>query len=215
MPVYNGERFVAAALRSVLAQSYPISDVVVVDDGSQDASAQVAEDVGARVRVVRRAHAGIGAARSEAMSLVRGEFIVPLDADDLLTAASVECRIDVLLIQPEVDIVYGQVRHFAECEAGRPLALDQPQPAHVPDGMLIRRTGFERVGPFAAGLRMAEALDWVLRARERGLREVTVREHVLWRRVHGANNSLAQRASMSEFPRTLKASLDRRRAMGR
>jgi len=214
VPVYNGERFVAAALRSVLAQSYPIGDVVVVDDGSQDASAQVAQDVGPPVRVVRRPHAGIGAARSEAMSLVRGEFIVPLDADDLLTAASVECRIDVLLIQPEVDIVYGQVRHFGECEGGRPLALDQPQPAHVPDGMLIRRTGFERVGPFAAGLRTAEALDWLLRARERGLCEVTVRDHMLWRRVHGANNSLAQRASLSEFPRTLKASLDRRRASG-
>lgn len=73
LPAYNGERFVAAALRSALAQSHPVGDVVVVDDGSDDASAAAARAVGPPVRVVRRPHAGVGAARSHAMSLVRGE----------------------------------------------------------------------------------------------------------------------------------------------
>ncbi|MGO9751518.1 MAG: glycosyltransferase family 2 protein [Solirubrobacteraceae bacterium] len=96
VPVYNGERFVAAAVRSVLAQSHPVGDVVVVDDGSDDASAAVASGVGPPVRVVRQPHAGIGAARSHAVSLVRGEFIVLLDADDLLTPRSVEARLRAL-----------------------------------------------------------------------------------------------------------------------
>jgi glycosyltransferase involved in cell wall biosynthesis len=212
VPVFNAERFIGHALRSVLAQSYAVGDVVVVDDGSEDASAQVALDVGPPVRVVRRPHAGIGAARSHAMSLVRGEFIVPLDADDLLTPQSIGSRVEVLLASPDIDIVYGHVRHFAECLDGLPLALDLTKPAHVPDGMLIRRTAYERVGAFSPALRVAEALDWVLRAKETGLGEETVPEHVLWRRVHRTNNSLTERRSLNEFPRVLKASLDRRRA---
>jgi GT2 family glycosyltransferase len=215
VPVFNGERFVAETLRSVLAQSYPVSDVVVLDDGSDDLSAEVARRCGSPVRVVRRPHAGIGAARSEAMRLVRGEVIMPLDSDDLLTGDSVECRVRALAAQPELELVFGHVQHFSECVAGVPVALDQPQAAHVPGGMLIRRESYERVGGFATGLRVGEALDWMLRAREVGLRELTVAEQVLWRRVHGTNNSVTQREALTEFPRALKASLDRRRAGGR
>ena len=212
IPVYNGERFLTATLRSVLAQSHPVADAVVVDDGSDDASAEIAREFGAPVRVVRRPHRGIGATRTEAIELVRGEVVVPLDADDLLTPRSIEARMELLHADPGVDVVYGHVRSFTECVGDRPVALDQPRPAHVPDAMLIRRATFERVGPFAAGLRVAEGLDWLLRARELGITEATVSEQVLWRRVHGANNSLTARDSMSEFPRALKASLDRRRA---
>lgn len=215
VPVFNGERFVEDALRSVLAQTYAVSDVVVVDDGSDDMSADVARSVGPPVRVVRRPHAGIGSARSEAMKLVRGDVIMPLDADDLLTADSVESRVRVLAAQPAFELVFGHVRHFAECAAGAPVALDQPQPAHVTGGMLIRRESYERVGPFATGLRVAEALDWLLRAREVGLRELTVPEQVLWRRVHARNNSVTERDALHEFPHALKASLDRRRARSR
>lgn len=212
VPVYNRERFLTEALTSVLEQTYPVSDVVVVDDGSDDASAAIAEAIGPPVRVVRRDHAGIGPTRTHAMSIVRGEFIVPLDSDDLLTRRSIESRIEVLLSRPEIDIVYGQVRKFATCVDGEPIALDDALPAHVPNGMLVRRTAFDRVGPFASGFTVAECLDWVLRAHELGVGEVTVDEHVLWRRVHASNNSITNRDSIREFTHVLKASLDRRRA---
>jgi glycosyltransferase involved in cell wall biosynthesis len=212
LPVYNGERFLAAAIKSVIAQSYPVNDIVVVDDGSDDASRAVARDIGPPVRVVRQSHAGAGVARSRAVSLVRGEFIVMLDADDLLTRRSVESRMQVVRAHADVDIVYGQIRRFAECLDGQPVPLDDPRPAHLPGAMLVRRTGFDRVGPFAAGLRVADGLDWLLRAHEIGLREVTVEEQVQWRRIHGANNSLTQRDALHELPRVVKASLDRRRS---
>ncbi len=214
IPVYNRAEFLEATLRSVLEQTHPVADVVVVDDGSQDASATLAVTVGPPVRVVRQPHSGIGAARSRAIGLLQAEYVVPLDSDDLLTPRSIEARIDVLLGRPEIDVVFGQVRSFAECLAGQPVALDQCKPARVPDSMLIRRSAFERVGAFDHDLRVAETLDWMLRAREAGLREATVPEQVLWRRVHGANNSLIERPSIGEFPRVLKAALDRRRAGG-
>jgi glycosyltransferase involved in cell wall biosynthesis len=212
MPVFNGERFVADALRSVLAQRYPVDAVVVVDDGSRDGSVSVASQLGPPVRVVPRAHAGVGAARSHAARLLRTDVLVVMDADDLLTPWSVDSRMRVLSARPEVDIVFGQVRSFSECRDGRPLAVDEPRPGHTVGAMLIRRVAFERVGPFTAGLHVAEGLDWLLRAHELGLVEATVNDQVLWRRVHDTNNSLAERRSLNEFPRVLKASLDRRRA---
>jgi hypothetical protein len=78
--------------------------------------------------------------------------------------------------------------------------------------MLLRRDAFARVGPFTDG-RVTDGLDWLLRSREVGLVEHTVSEQVTWRRIHGANNSLTQREALGEFPRALKASLDRRRGL--
>ena len=212
LPVYNGERYLAAALESVVRQTHPVVDVVVADDGSDDASRQVALDAGPPVRVLTLLHVGAGAARTEAVRCVRGEFVVVLDADDLLTPDSVASRVELIAARPDVDIVYGQIRCFIECADGEPIPLDDPKPGHVPGAMLIRRSAFERVGPFASGVQVSEGLDWLLRAHEAGLREATVDTLVQWRRVHGANNSLAHRDSRQEMTRTLKLSLDRRRA---
>jgi glycosyltransferase involved in cell wall biosynthesis len=211
IPAYNRERLLAATLRSVLEQSHPVTDVVVVDDGSTDGTVAVAVEAGLPVRVVRRPHAGPGATRSLAMSQVQGDVLMPLDADDLLTARSIECRIAVLRSRPQTDVVFGHERRFSACGADGPVALDEPHPAYVPNAMLIRRSAYERVGPFAPDLRVAETLDWMLRARETGLNEVIVPDQVVWRRIHDANSSLIERESFGELAQVLKTSLDRRR----
>lgn len=212
LPVYNGERHLASALRSILEQTYPVCDVVVADDGSEDTTRHVALAVGPPVRLLALPHRGVGPARTEAVRSTHGEFVVLMDGDDLLTRDSIGCRMEVLADRPDVDIVYGHIRNFSECAAGRPIPLDEPRPAHVPGAMLVRRSAFDRVGPFASGLQVSEGLDWLLRAHEAGLREATVDRLVQWRRVHGANNSVAHRHSRQEMARVLKRSLDRRRA---
>ncbi len=213
IPAYNAAAYLAAALRSVLAQSMPVDDVVVVDDGSSDDSEALAAAFGPLVRVVCQPHLGVGAARSRAVEAVRGELIVLLDADDLLTERSVASRVGVMQARREVDLVFGQVRSFGAIDAAGPLGIDESQSARVAGSMLVRRAAYERVGGFRPGVR-AEGLDWLLRAQELGLVSATVDEQVLWRRVHGANSSSGERRPVDEFPRLLKASLDRRRAAG-
>jgi glycosyltransferase involved in cell wall biosynthesis len=213
VPAFNAAPFLDAALDSIRAQAHPVTDIVVVDDGSQDDTVAVAERAGAPVRVVRQEHAGIGASRNRGLAAVRGEVIAMLDADDLFAAAAITMRVAALARAPELDIVFGHVRSFTELDSrGGPVPLDALRPSHTVGSILARRATFDRVGPFTEGLRVAEGLDWLLRAREVGLTETTIAEQVVWRRIHGNNNSTRERDSRQEFARAIKASLDRRRA---
>jgi glycosyltransferase involved in cell wall biosynthesis len=211
---WNAERWLDQALRSVLDQDRVPADVVVVDDGSSDDTAAVAERFGSPVRVVRQANAGIGAARNCGVSLVGGELVTFLDADDLFAARSLACREQALARHPEIDMVFGAVRRFTEIHDGNPVATNEPQPGHLPAAMLIRRKALDRVGAFPTDTHVAEGLDWMLRARELGLGEMTLEDQVIWRRVHGENNSVRHRGEIGEYAHALKASLDRRRAAG-
>ncbi len=210
------EDFIGPAIDSLLAQTMRPSAVVVVDDGSSDRTGVIASGYGPPVRVVRLAGTGIGAARSRGVAeLPEVDVVSMLDADDLLTPDSIERRAQVLSVRPDVDIVFGHGRRFERVTDGEPVPSNPLEPMPTIGLMLARVAALERVGPFATGVRVADGLDWLLRARELGLRDVTVPELVYWRRVHGANNSLTNRGAFNEFPRALKASLDRRRAAER
>jgi glycosyltransferase involved in cell wall biosynthesis len=83
VPVFNGERFVAEALESILAQTYRPIDVIVADDGSTDGTAAILSGYGGRIRVVTQPTAGPAATRNLGLEAARGEFVAFLDADDV------------------------------------------------------------------------------------------------------------------------------------
>ena len=83
-PCYNGARFIERTIRSVLVQTRPPLEIIVVDDGSTDESAALAEAFGPPVRVVRQANQGESVARNRALAEARGSHVLFLDADDLL-----------------------------------------------------------------------------------------------------------------------------------
>jgi glycosyltransferase involved in cell wall biosynthesis len=175
----NYECYVGEAIESLLEQTLSPTEIVVVDDGSDDSTATVAARYGPRVRVVSIETSGIGAARNRGIAEVADvDAVVLLDADDLMTPQSIERRAQVLAVRKDVDIVFGHSQRFEEVNDGEPVATGPRRPAHLPAEMLVRRSAIERVGPFATGMRVAEGLDWLLRARELGLRDVTVPEVV-------------------------------------
>ena len=82
VPVFNGERYLREALDSIVAQSHQTLDVLLVDDGSTDASAAVAKSYGDRIRYFFQPNAGPAAARNVGLAAAQGEFVAFLDADD-------------------------------------------------------------------------------------------------------------------------------------
>ena len=82
IPAYNAEPYIVRCIRSVLMQSFPVHEIIVVDDGSADLTARLAEHYGSPVRVIRQENAGVSAARNTGIHAASGNWIAFLDADD-------------------------------------------------------------------------------------------------------------------------------------
>jgi glycosyltransferase involved in cell wall biosynthesis len=111
LPVYNGEAHLDAALDAALGQTYRSLELIVVDDGSRDRTRAIVEARAARdsrVRLIGQANRGVAAARNRAIEAARGEFIAPLDADDIWSPSKVERQVGRMLeVGDETALVYG------------------------------------------------------------------------------------------------------------
>jgi glycosyltransferase involved in cell wall biosynthesis len=213
---YNAAPYLAEAIESVFAQTHRSLELIVVDDGSEDATAEVARAYGDRLTLVQQERGGNGAARNTAVQHARGGFFAFLDADDRFTPDKLSLQMAALRADRELDMVFGHVREFVSPELDaeqrklvRPPAAVSPWAA--PNLMLIRRASFERVGPFSSTLRVGVTVDWFARATEARLKSIVLPDVVLERRLHTQNNGLREQQARSQYIHVLKAAMDRRR----
>jgi glycosyltransferase involved in cell wall biosynthesis len=214
---YNAAPYLGEAIESVLAQDYEPVELIVVDDGSTDGTAEVARSF-ADVTVVSQENGGNGAARNRAVENASGDLYAFLDADDRFTPGKLSLQKAALDADPGLDMVFGHVREFLSPELDeetraslRPPAAE-PMPWTAPNLMLIRRESFERVGPFTTTVRVGVTVDWFARAQEAGLRHTILPEVVLERRLHTQNNGLRESASRSQYLEVIRQAMERRRA---
>lgn len=207
IPVYNGVKYLGAALDSVLAQTVPPLEVLVVDDGSEDGSAELAESYPAPVRVLRRPHRGLAATRNAGCQAARGSLMAFLDADDLWHPQKLEAQLAALRADPQADIAFTLLEQFDDATG----AVRPPQPGAGASACVFRRSVWLRTGPFNETLRIGEFIDWIARAREQGLRQVMVEQVLARRRIHANNTTRQMGERATDYARLAKAALDRRR----
>ncbi|MCL4721020.1 MAG: glycosyltransferase [Gammaproteobacteria bacterium] len=106
MPVFNGSRHIGTAIESVLGQGFADLELIVVDDGSRDGSADLAAGFGPRVRVIRQANQGSAVARNAGIAAARGAYVAFIDADDAWLPAKIETQVRYLATHPDVGLVY-------------------------------------------------------------------------------------------------------------
>src|SRR5215217_4540128 len=116
IPCYNAARFVVKTLESAFSQTYTLTEIIVVDDGSTDGSAELIRAYGNRVKAEFGPNRGGGAARNRGTALACGEFIQYLDADDLLMPDAIEKRVAALQ-QSTADVAYSDFETLIESEA--------------------------------------------------------------------------------------------------
>jgi glycosyltransferase involved in cell wall biosynthesis len=216
--VFNGARFIKQALDSILEQTYRPIEVIVADDGSTDETSQVIAPFAGRVRVVTQVTAGPAATRNLGLSHARGDLIAFLDADDLWHREKLSRQNERFLARPELQACVTHAQLFWEPEfdeekralAGHVRA--QPVPGYTTTTLLARREAFETVGSFSTDLWFADATEWFIRAREKGVVMELLADTLVYHRMHSRNlTRRGSEASRVEFARVLKASLDRRR----
>jgi glycosyltransferase involved in cell wall biosynthesis len=208
IPVFNGERFLREAVESVLAQQYSSLEIIVVDDGSTDGTANVARSLPETVRYLYQTNQGPAAARNRGIEQAQGSLIAFADADDLWPADKLELQLPYLIKEPAVDIVLGRIQQVLLSEAQE---IAEPAFSVNLGSAIIRKSVFERVGLFDETMRYSEDVDWFMRARESGAAIVTIDAVTLLYRQHEENMTRGKSTSELNVLKALKKSLDRRR----
>ncbi len=215
--VYNCENYLAEAIDSVLTQTYSPIELIVVDDGSTDGTAEVAKAYGHRLRYAFQRRGGMGAGRNHAVSLARGDYFALLDADDRFRPEKIERQMAAFDRDPSLDAVFGHMMEFISPDLDPDAAARLRRPVDnapwpTPNLMLVKRSAFFRVGLYSTTLRVGIGVDWYARALELGIKQEMLPDVVLERRLHTQNNGIRERASRTQYLHVLKASIDRRRA---
>ncbi|MGB0383493.1 MAG: glycosyltransferase family 2 protein [Ardenticatenaceae bacterium] len=215
IPVYNGEAYLAQAIESVRRQPYQPIELIVVDDGSTDGSAEIAKGFD-EVRYCFQPQSGAAAARNQGIRLAQGTFLAFLDADDLWTNDKLSRQLAVFDHHPALDMLFAQVKQFHSPELDQETKKRLPIPAHIMPGyhlgtMLIKRDAFFRVGQFETRWRVGEFIDWYAKAIELGLKSQMLPEVLMKRRLHLTSLGTRERKSQTDYLHILKAALDRRR----
>ncbi len=216
IPCYDREKYIEAAIDSVLAQEYHPLEIIIVDDGSRDSSIEIIERFGSAVTLIRQENAGAAAARNTGVRNSLGTFLSFLDSDDLWTDDKLAKQLDVMTRQPEIDLAFAHAEEFISPELADDVAntircREGVMPARLPSTILIRREAFLKVGFFDETLTIGEGIDWVARANDAGIRSVVLPDVLLRRRLHETNIGRTKKGMRQDYVRVLKAALDRRR----
>lgn len=200
IPTYNGAKYICEAIDSVLSQSFPRVECIVIDDGSTDDTADKVEKYGSRIVYRYQDNAERSSARNNGLSCAQGDFVSFLDADDFLAADKIEDQLRFLQANPEFDVVYSKVHFFNEGDRSyfslkrktpsgdllEELLYGNFIPIHSP---LIRRSAIERTGGFDPGLSHNEDWEFLLRLALSGSRFGFIDKFHAFCRLHPENTS--------------------------
>lgn len=215
IPVFNGERFLGEAIESVLSQTWNKVELLIIDDGSTDGSADVASSFAPHARCIRHeTNLGPSAARNRGIAEAKGELVAFLDADDLWCAQKLEKQLKQI---SSLDLSFTAYRHIwapelADEEAqykGHPMS--EPSLSYCISTLVARKKVFAKTGTFDESLRFAENVALFTRAVQVGAR-ISVFEQVLaTRRFHGASATRSNMAATRDaFLSALKQHKDTR-----
>lgn len=200
IPVFNAEKYVAETLHSILQSDYREIEVVCVDDGSTDQSAQLVEEIAKtddRVRLLRQENAGVCRARNAAVAASKGKYILPIDADDLVMPSFISDAVRILEARPEVKAVVPKTKFFGAKEGlwnlppfSRKLLARKNM---IPVSALYRRADFDRTRGYCEELKAREDWEfWIQMLKDGG--EVAYLPNLSLRyRIHGQSKRVDDR----------------------
>ena len=214
VPVYNGERYLEAALKSIFNQDYQPIEIIVVDDGSTDGTADIVR-LFKNVHYIYQANQGPSAAWNTGIAAAQGECIAFLDADDMWMPQKLSLQVAYLNQHPEVGFVYCHRRMIIEKGVKPPpWYREQDSPGLFVSNLLARKNIFKSVGLFNSEYRFGNNSEWLARARDAGISMDVLPETLSIYRVHDRNQTHHLDEMRHDVLRALKSSIDRQRRKG-
>jgi len=201
IPTYNYGHYLSEAINSVLSQTLPIDEIIVVDDGSTDNTEEIVGTFGDKVIYVRKGNAGLSAARNTGIERSTGDLVAFLDADDIWYPEKTEKQVALFEVDESIGMVYSCVREFESdtgetvttwCEgkegwmADDLLRFEGAAVSAIGSTGLVKREVFETIGNFDTNLKHSEDWDFSYRL-ARKYKLGLVREVLVDYRNHGQN----------------------------
>ncbi len=197
IPTYNRAFYLEKAIQSVLDQSYPDFDVIVVDDGSTDNTAEVVRKFKG-VMLIQQQNLGVAVARNTGIHRTRGKYVAFLDDDDLWLPGKLEKQVAYMEDHPATGMVYsayqtidshdtvtGEVTHVVSGQVWHDFMFGVPI---APPTVMVRREVLDTVGVFDKSLRLGEDLDlWIRIARRYPIHGM--KEPLVQYRIHNSNTA--------------------------
>ncbi|MCO6452456.1 MAG: glycosyltransferase family 2 protein [Caldilineales bacterium] len=193
IPVFNGQRFLDETIASVLNQVYWPLEVIVIDDGSTDESAEIVRRH-ADVRYHFQENRGQTAALNTGVKLATAKFLAFLDQDDLWMPAKLATQMKLMQSAASPDFVLCHAIFFQTAGVNPPdwvrsTMFDQPRPSYCLGALLARRPAFEKIGRLTPEHGLAFDVDFFFRVKDQGYSLQIAPELLLQRRVHDRNLS--------------------------
>ena len=200
IPCYNREKYIRKTIDSVLSQTYPVLEIVAVDDGCTDATREILDSYESEIKVLEhpgRVNKGQSAAINLGIRSTSGEYISILDSDDVFKVQKIKKQVNFLEENPQFEVVYsnaltidgeGNIHYPAlppdHKDDGNPCDILLKCPMGCPSAYLVKRSAYEKAGYFDESLRSAQDHDMVIRLAE--VSKIAYLSEILWyKREHG------------------------------
>jgi len=228
IPAYNSAEFIAEAITSILKQSTPVYEIIVVDDGSSDNTLAVVKGLSGNIRYHKQDNRGPAAARNQGIKMASGDWIAFLDADDQWTPDKLKKQLATLSRYPELHLIAGDMAEIDQdnhlltpsvldkhqllavylLEQGRPITHALSKLLHknfIPTGtVLVRRETLLAVGLFNESIRYGEDLElWAKIAANYPMS--CLPEILMLRRLHGHNATQATVSMLTDSVKVMKS----------
>ncbi len=216
IPAYNSAAYIADALESIVWQTVVPAEIIVVDDGSTDCTAEIAESI-AGVTVIRKPNAGVSSARNTGARAARGDLLAFLDADDVWLPDKLALQVAAFESTNGTEMCWGYHVNFKEPGSVQPSWMPQEwmheeMKFMLPSTLVVTPSCFERGIYFDETMTHGEDTDWLLRVRSAGVQEAVVHDVLVLRRIHSTNVSHNLQKGLAGTMTALRRAVSARRA---
>jgi glycosyltransferase involved in cell wall biosynthesis len=215
IPVYNGAAFIAEAIASIQAQTFKNFEIMVVDDGSDDDTADIVVNLGKtdpNISLMKQEHLGVQSALNNAISRTKSQYIAFLDADDLWHPQKLEKQLSYITAN-NIEFCFCLMQEFQDSGTKGQIqthkARTKPMKGFHKSAFLANRKVFDKYGLFDESVGIGDFVEWYSRVIRTQNSVGMVEEVLAYRRIHNTNTML--NADKNSFLHILKKHLDESR----
>lgn len=193
LPLYNGKRFIASSIKSVLNQSYRSVELLVINDGSTDNSTDLIP-ADPRIRIFNRQNSGVAASRNFGIAQAKGRYLAFIDQDDYWYPDKLKLQMQTLLNESNLGYILTRMHNHLVDNMERPewlkVELLEEDPVGIlPSTLLVRHSVFDEIGTFVEALINGSDTEWFIRTRQADIQWKSIERVLVQRNIHEDNCS--------------------------